>query len=351
MIKSLTSLRFFFAFMVLLNHVPYSFNHPFYSIISNGSVGVSFFFILSGFILAYNYEDRFLIKYDKRKFWIDRFLRIYPLHVFILLLFVIHMLIVTTDWGLLPEQFLAHLFLIQNYIPIKNIYSSLNKPAWSICCELFFYFTFPFIILRVKKWWKLTLLGLIIFPFVLYYINPNNSIFIGINPLIRFSDFVAGIFAYQIYKRLKKINLSMNVLKYSVLELIIFLFLFISLLSFQGLKYYQFFPIYWFPMIVFILTMAFSKGYISIILGNKYLVLLGEISYSIYMTHFLIMQLLATYFRDTFIFSNRFLLIFMFASISIIFSYFTHKLIEIKFSRFLKPYIYNYLKSKDKTDV
>ena len=52
-----------------------------------GFVGVSFFFILSGFIIAYNYEEKLLEKITtKRTFWVARIARIYPLHLLTLLI-------------------------------------------------------------------------------------------------------------------------------------------------------------------------------------------------------------------------------------------------------------------------
>ena len=52
-----------------------------------GFVGVSFFFVLSGFIIAYNYQEKLLTKTTtKRTFWVARIARIYPLHLLTLLI-------------------------------------------------------------------------------------------------------------------------------------------------------------------------------------------------------------------------------------------------------------------------
>ena len=70
MIKPLTSLRFFFALFVFLSHLYFLKASEFYidifeNFFSEGFLGVSFFFILSGFILAYNYEDKILESLQK----------------------------------------------------------------------------------------------------------------------------------------------------------------------------------------------------------------------------------------------------------------------------------------------
>ena len=82
MINTLTSLRILFALMVFGAHcyvLDPSFDTHFFK---EGFVGVSFFFILSGFIIAYNYEEKLLEKTTtKRTFWVARIARIYPLHL------------------------------------------------------------------------------------------------------------------------------------------------------------------------------------------------------------------------------------------------------------------------------
>lgn len=81
MIDTLTSLRFIFALMVFGAHcyvIDDFFDAHFFK---EGFVGVSFFFVLSGFILSYNYREKLLERrISRRTFWVARIARIYPLH-------------------------------------------------------------------------------------------------------------------------------------------------------------------------------------------------------------------------------------------------------------------------------
>ena len=107
MINTLTSLRLFFALMVFGAHcyvVDSTFSTHFYK---EGFVGVSFFFILSGFIIAYNYQQKLVErKVSKRQFWVARIARIYPLHIATLLgVAVIGNLLNPMGWGGRIETF------------------------------------------------------------------------------------------------------------------------------------------------------------------------------------------------------------------------------------------------------
>ena len=112
-----------------------------------GVVGVSFFFVLSGFILTYNYAELFqsgVSSADHKRFVWDRFTKIYPVHIAALLL-VAPMSILSQNlpflWAALP----FHLLLLQCFWPSPTpaFYEYLNVPSWSISCEWFFYLLAP----------------------------------------------------------------------------------------------------------------------------------------------------------------------------------------------------------------
>jgi peptidoglycan/LPS O-acetylase OafA/YrhL len=205
MIKSLTSLRFVFAFMVFMSHnvIPSDFfllKHLF----SEGYAGVSFFFILSGFILAYSYQERLLSgKMSALLFYKTRIARIYPLH---LLTFIVAAMLLQPfklEFGYLVK-FVSNLTLVQSFFPFRGIYFSFNAPSWSISDEMFFYFLFPFIICFIYEYQKIFYVFffsiLTILFFLTFFIEKEtyqHALFY-INPVFRISDFCIGICVYHL---------------------------------------------------------------------------------------------------------------------------------------------------------
>lgn len=101
-----------------------------------GFVGVSFFFILSGFIIAYNYQQKLVErKVSKRQFWVARIARIYPLHIATLLgVAVIGNLLNSMGWGEGLKHFIPALFLLHPLFPgwITSFISTVLPGVWGV---------------------------------------------------------------------------------------------------------------------------------------------------------------------------------------------------------------------------
>ena len=144
-IDALTSLRFFAAAAVLLFHsgshvlvaggyIPW----PVQNIIRNGYLGVSFFFVLSGFILTYVYQGAMSKAGSLGRFYAARFARVYPVYALSILL----MAPITPD--VIGMDTLPQFFLLQMWLPLKDGYfQNWNGPCWTLSVELLFYLTFP----------------------------------------------------------------------------------------------------------------------------------------------------------------------------------------------------------------
>ena len=160
-LPGLTALRFFAATYVLLFHfLPRAAANTFFAnslnrVLDAGFTGVSAFFILSGFILAYTHER----VPNLGRFFRARFARVYPLYLFSFL------------WALEPflrDLLLFHrwvhlwalpadILLLQDWFP--NLAMDVNAAAWTLSCEAFFYLLFPFLVTRLARlrrhpvWW------------------------------------------------------------------------------------------------------------------------------------------------------------------------------------------------------
>src|SRR2546422_4197375 len=209
-LSSLTGIRFYAALLVYVYHVVLTI--PGVNALSGSSlfsnaadVGVSFFFVLSGFILTYNYADVFrggVSAANYKRFVWDRLTKIYPVHVLTLLL-VLPIAIFSPhlplDWRAVP----FHLLLLQCFWPSSTPAFSgyLNVPSWSISCEWFFYLLAPVVMFFAlgnrRRWVPVVMamgyacgLGLL-----LWHGQSDEARFYFISWFApsRFVDFLAGV--------------------------------------------------------------------------------------------------------------------------------------------------------------
>lgn len=294
MINTLTSLRFILAMMVFGAHcyvLDNFFNSHFFK---EGFVGVNFFFVLSGFIIAYNYQYKLEEnKIDKKTFWVARFARVYPLHWLTLLIAAILGNYVTAsgimDW---LAHFLTSLTLTNAYIPKMDYYFSFNSPSWSLCCEQLFYFCFPLIIPLAKNYKRLLYVFLVMAVVVVIgmHLTPEEYIrsYWYVNPIARFPDFILGMLLFRLYEYLQEKNISKHL--GSIIEIIsITVFSVFYMYASEIPKVYRYSCYYWLPVALIIISFALQKGFISRLLNNRLMVTGGEISYSFYLIHLFVL--------------------------------------------------------------
>jgi peptidoglycan/LPS O-acetylase OafA/YrhL len=317
-IRSLTSLRGIAAVAIVVLHFSYytlpsmgkilsSYTHLF----QNAYLWVDFFFILSGFIMTHVYLDRFSDSVsfaEYRSYLFARFARIYPLHLFTLLLLV--SLEFVKLFGLNTPAFtnkfnltalFANLTLLQaldlNCPPLFWCDTYWNEPAWSISVEFVVYCIFPFLLLALTtiqpKFEPIAYIIILIAIFLLIkFTRGTLDSIIGIPAIARCSlECILGILTYKVYRR-------GNYRKYWSLNLLgIGALVWIGLIlhggseRFHSLSDWSILP----GFSVLILAVAVNKsGSISRLLDSRFLLYLGTISYSIYLVHWPIAQLLKT---------------------------------------------------------
>jgi peptidoglycan/LPS O-acetylase OafA/YrhL len=232
-LPALTSLRFFAALHVFVFHL-YAIKIGTFSGFAGrvqlmGYVGVSLFFVLSGFILTYVHANR-----DTRPalFYRERLARIYPAYLFSLLLTAPGFFYVCIKLKQMDIPFFAwfkyHVGLCSALVPtltqswVPNAALAWNAPAWSLSVEAFFYLLFPFLLPRVLKWsnrrlwvtmcacWAVSLTIASIYCVVkpdgvahtsdealnLFWLN-----LVKFNPLVRLPEFVLGSCCGALYLR------------------------------------------------------------------------------------------------------------------------------------------------------
>jgi peptidoglycan/LPS O-acetylase OafA/YrhL len=167
MLPALTSLRFFAATEVVIFH--FFFPAPttvLGSLFSAGYQAVTFFFVLSGFILAYVYSGRreeAPSATSARRFWAARAGRILPGYALGLLLGLPLLLYGTFVSHIVPrDKALASLvltpLLLQSFWPVTA--EMWNSPSWSLSVEMVFYALFPLLLRLAAKVRPFLLLGL-----------------------------------------------------------------------------------------------------------------------------------------------------------------------------------------------
>lgn len=196
---SLTGLRFFAAFVVLLRHtIPGIFPLPgLLELSAIGPIGVGFFFVLSGFILTWNWKpaDR------RRSFYMKRAARIVPLHALTTVAAAALLILAGTPFW---ASTILSLVLLQAWLTEPYRLGG-NSPSWSLSVEAFFYALFPFIVRPIsrlsirKSWWVIGAAVTFMLVWTAGYAVatkagvPFLSAFSGYtNPLYRLGEFVVG---------------------------------------------------------------------------------------------------------------------------------------------------------------
>ena len=162
-LDALDSLRGLSAMMVILYHANFSsflYNLP---IIRQSYLFVDFFFVLSGFIMYYNY-GRLTDMASFRQFIGMRFFRLYPLHFALLMVFVgvnaLHAFVRGTGNGTPAASGDTGFDLILNLVLMNGLDirpPSFNTPSWSISTEFWTYVLFGSIVLGFRNVRKYTM--------------------------------------------------------------------------------------------------------------------------------------------------------------------------------------------------
>jgi len=275
---------------------------------SIGYVGVNFFFVLSGFILVYTYDGPEL---NPRNFWWARFARIYPAYLLSLIFAapfffsaLRHLDLPFFAWSKQHTLWACTLTLglLQAWVPQAAL--TWNPVCWSLSVEAFFYLVFPFLLLRARR---LSTSGLILGLFALWLVSlsfsfgyvlihpdgldkinsPETSLFwknvLSFNPVVRLPEFMIGMLAGKLFLSGADQQKTATPLFLTGLSAFACVVVFANKIPNPVISAGLLSPA--FAAIIY--GAAHQPRWASF-LTNRWLVLLGDASYSLYLLHSLV---------------------------------------------------------------
>lgn len=290
-IEELESIRGLAALLVVFYHIPKWNPILNIGIINNAYLMVELFFVLSGFVIFNAYADKIGTRKDLVRFQFLRFGRLYPVHLVFLFLYLAlevakyiaisrlgtadirSIPFVDNSFSALAEQ----LFLLQAIGPTGND-TTFNSPAWSISVEFYTYLIFGLTILFFKQ---LKIYIFLIITLISLLMLATRTMF-GFGGLLRcLAGFFIGCLTASFINK-TKIKLP-NYLS-AICFILIILFLQLKTSGDFDIAIY-------FLTSALIMSLVLSQsGLLRKVLQHKILTWLGLISYSVYMSHFFVLD-------------------------------------------------------------
>jgi peptidoglycan/LPS O-acetylase OafA/YrhL len=300
----LTSLRFWAAIIVVLNHLDAAHLGYLPDVVTgwcvSGYEAVTFFFVLSGFILTYVYassREHQALNVPVRSFHVARLARIGPAYYLALALLLPPFVYGFAMAGIVPADTFALATiavptLVQAWLPPVSF--SWNGPAWSLSVEVFFYALFPTLLSRTGSLSQRGFLGVAVaavaasaaarlyLPSVAGADTESWRYFFHYFPLFHLPSFIFGMALARIYLFGSAPSVRTNTLSFFGVTIVLALLLgYRSSLPSWLLSDAALVPLYG----IVICTGARLEGPLQRVLARPVLVLLGHASYSIYILH------------------------------------------------------------------
>ncbi|MFT7767145.1 acyltransferase family protein [Clavibacter tessellarius] len=317
-LPALTGLRFFAAMTVLLSH----FSHAGLVLIPAGAVAfvdggrtaVALFFVLSGFILAYNYSGMSGTA-ERRAFYVNRIARIYPVVLLSLALGAIGVAFAIAnrdrgyllEWYALPRvdvvalvvSFLSQASVTTGWFPTARINQPWNGPAWSIACEMFFYLLFPLLVVALRKRTTQAMLWILAAAFLAQVLliavvrgfapEGQRGFLVSQFPITHFFDFLIGVVAALIFLRGGREWLAVGHRRLALISAACLGVFLLSLTAPVQPAYLLLTPFF----AALVTGLAVPPRRHRTWLGAGWLLLLGEASFSMYLIHVPLMNLMS----------------------------------------------------------
>lgn len=292
----LDSLRGVFALMIVLLHTDMQ-SHLFYmDFVRNSDIFVDFFFVLSGFVISLSYMGKTGKRYALPEFMLRRTGRLWPLHMVVLVGFVLLVLIkaLVAALGIFAADVpytkveitrftIENIFLVQAFRNETVLW--LNFPAWSISAEFWAYALFGVLCLAPLRWipWLASLSGLIAFAALQGWVDFGFGAFVNYGLFRGICYFMLGHLCYLLWLKLRHLRLrAATGVEIGVVVLIV-----LQTIHAENEIVRMLMPL---TFVLAILIFTFEGGVVSRLLSLKTFRILGDRSYSIYMIHALILN-------------------------------------------------------------
>ena len=301
----LTGVRAVAAYLVYVYHTnPFSYEFsPFLNhLVNEFHIGVSIFFVLSGFLITFRY---FNLSIDTKgwflKYATNRMARVYPMYFIITTVSFLFLLIQGKEGDNSLFVYFTNITFLRGFF--DNLKFTLVAQGWSLTTEECFYFFAPllFIFLKKTKWFLLytslilILLGSLlveVFREVNYYGFFNSySFMFNYTFFGRCFEFICGSWLALYFHRRQPIEKAGNKYTYIGLSLMSLLVIAMSLFAESKPEVYTFFGIvinnFLLPVSISILFygLIVEQTSIRLVLNSSVLVLLGKSSYTFYLIH------------------------------------------------------------------
>jgi peptidoglycan/LPS O-acetylase OafA/YrhL len=262
-------------------------------LLTKGYLMVDMFFIMSGFIIYHVYKQSFLSAItvnNFRPFIVARFARVYPLHLFTLLLFIA-LIVPFAGWDPMfanPRAIPTNLLLIHSF-GIHKLFNW-NVPSWSISAEWWAYMVFPFLAVFIyrKKGFAvglLTLFAVLAYLSIMFWIPRVNAFDPSLPPrqnldvtfdfgfLRGLAGFISGMILYKLYEA----GFLAKVFQKDISAVIVIA----GCILCMHFGWNDGFDIIFFFLLVYAFTI--NNGVLHTLCNSRIAQYLGKISYSIYL--------------------------------------------------------------------
>tara|TARA_B110000971_G_C20018058_1_gene504936 strand:- start:356 stop:2242 length:1887 start_codon:yes stop_codon:yes gene_type:complete len=339
--KLINHIQFLRAISVLLVF----FYHLKLNFFEYGFIGVDIFFVISGYVITSSiyseyYETK---KFDFLNFYKKRFKRIYPVFLFIFS-FSLILVIFFQPLELFLNNFKVYIFAIFGASNLYYLFSTkdyfdtvFDDPfahSWSLGVEEQFYLLFPIFFVLTLNFFKkidrniLFISGIIIIGVISTYFFSDNSKLVFYSPIFRFWQFLMGSLTFLITIKGNKKNLLISILAFVLLVTFI--------INGEDLNNIT---LIFICSILTCFFIFFYKGnkFGKILFENKFLIFIGNISYSFYLWHLPVVYFYNLYFVDSFFkIPLLFFIVLILSSLS--FFYVENKFRKKKFNLFFNKY-------------